>query len=177
MKIRTTLRHTIAALALASVGLGAFALSGTTAASASTLSPPVVVSVLGARLSVTNVTVYDYNNISRNYNYTPNPYTWVNPTAIYGGDWVAVCATVTNSGFLSSSPTAITVKGPNYNWAGTVPAVTSTAPQTVCTGYYQLNFSGAVGNCQWITLNVQVGTSTKAAPSFSQTDLCHTYIN
>jgi len=177
MKIRTALRSTIAALALASFGLGAFALTGTATASASTLAPPATISVLGPHLNVTAVNVYDYNNLLRNYNYNPNPYTYVNPTAIVGGDWVNVCATVTNTGYLASAPTPITIKGPNYNWVGTVPSVSPNAPQTVCTGNYSLNFTGAVGNCQWITLNVQVANSTKSAPHFGQVDLCQVVTN
>ena len=146
MDIRTALRRS-AASALAGLSLAGFALGAPFAASASasTLVDPVPLLSLH-NLTVSDVAVYDRDQLYRNLAAPPSPFappSWKNPGRIEANDAIAVCATVTATFWSTTATSALTFSGPDYSWSYTLPRLTKGSPYQVCTPFLPVNFSRA----------------------------------
>ena len=119
--------------------------------------------------SSTAVTVMDLNNISNptTVGTSANADRFVNPAQVHANDRVNVCTTITNPGNGATSTTRVDVTGPSYNWTGTAPVLTGNKPQTVCTGYYRLNWSGAfpAANSYPVPCSISLKTTVGTSPT------------
>lgn len=200
MKIKTTFRNLAAIATLSAIGFTGGPGLLSSGASASTTGTAPTVPVLGRdNLRVSNVMTVDLNNGGQESMiwhppvgafagyWTLNPYTPLNPDRIHAGDLISVCATVTATRFATTSPTALTITGPDYSWAGTVPAISKGSSATACSPFNSLNFTRAAelglistgsgglrypGNqCVPIVLTAKAGFSSSDSRGFWQDGL------